>query len=185
MACGTITAGVTVVDCTTLPGGGVDEALYLFNKDEIDLSSSVIAADGSITTLALTGSATGFKFDGFKSSLNPNISINTEGLIPTFEHEVQFSIFGITQSEMNQIKELALGSLVAVVDSSDQKLFAFGWNQGLSAEEGSWTMNDTATGGVPSITLRTPSNKPKEPAMPKQYLDTDYATTKTQLLALL
>lgn len=186
-ACALITLGATY-DCTNPIVPGVNTRLILINKDDI---SVVTKAAPYITAITLTGVTTGFAFEGYRNSLNPEYSLVPAAFSIGYDHQVKFQIFDISQEQKENLQKMALGRMVAIVENmnnagNDDNVFeVYGLDVGLDIIELTRIARDMDTQGSFSVLLKTPDDEGKEPKMPQTWFITDYATTKALVDGLL
>lgn len=184
--------------------GGVEANLYLFNREEITayqraVGNTQIIEDFvmQIITPAVPGDpgtpavvAKGYLFEGYTNSVKPKI----DGVVKTFgfgyNHLVDFLIFKRGSDVKATIEKMAMSrlGLVAVIEhlgkTTDATFEVLGTDVGLRLLAISDDPTNVDNGGAYSLQLASP-NDFKEPHMPATFYDTDYATTKAALLALI
>lgn len=187
LSCGALSANIEV-SCTSLPTSGTTDILYLINYDEIDRSASVIAVDGSVTTLAMNASTNIYKVEGTRQSLTVNIPLDTEPILPKFTPTITQRIFDISQTAAGTVKNMALGRYVAVVErlgATDNSFQILGWDSGLTLTASELNITDKATAGTLQVTLATSEEESGEEYPYRVWADTNYTTTQTALNGLL
>ena len=178
-------------DCDLKPTGGLDQTIILINKDDIDLTSSVVdrtltdtAGTHKVTTLQLQSGKTGFEFTSIRSKrlFSAGASININDDSPNdWTHTINTRVFNLCEESLVFLKALGEGAeLVAIVQSNDKGLAnacafqVYGWDKGLKLTEATFDSNENK-GTIPLVLS---SQEPDlEPYPPMLYLDTDYATT--------
>ena len=183
LSCGALSANITV-SCTSLPTSGTTDILYLINDDDLDRSGSTIAADGSVTSLALLASKEIYKFEGTRQSLQVNIPLDQEPILPKFTPQVQQRIFSSTQAASGAVKNMALGRYVAVIErrgATDDSFQILGWDSGLTLTASELNITDKATAGTINVTLATSDEESGEEYPYRVWVETDYSTTQTAL----
>lgn len=176
--------------------GGVEAVLYLFNRD--DIASYVRSEDNTqiiedfVMAQVAAGPpavfAKGFKFEGFNTSVKPK----TDGVKKTYNyrynHQIDFVIFERSASAKEQIESMGRGKFVAVVENlsktGDSTFEVYGIGVGLTLNTMTDDPTNADTDGAYVLQLASPDDF-KEPHMPASFFDTDYATTKANLLALI
>lgn len=172
--------------------GGVESTLYLFNRDEIAavlrnvVNPQIVEAFTMAVKTAPSTLYTGFKYEGFNTSLKPK----TEGVKKTysyrFNHVVDFVIFDRSSDAKLQIENMSRANLVAVVENKnktagDSTFEVYGLDVGLTLNTFSDDPTNADNEGAYVLQLASPDDY-KEPHMPATFFDTDYTTTKTALL---
>jgi hypothetical protein len=193
-ACGGIDIGADY-DCDAPIAAGVNQRLILIDKEVFD--RAVVTFDATLTTLitdiVLTevGDA-GFAFQGIRRSLNPQSAFVPATVSVGYDHQVDFQIFDISQAQKDNIEKLGLSKVVAIVENvnapgnADSVFEVFGKDAGLEMQAGEMRINaDNETNGSYTISLKTSDESGKEPKLPTSWWDTDYATTRPKVDALL
>jgi hypothetical protein len=186
-SCALITLGATY-DCTNPIVPGVNTRLILINKDEV---ATVTKAAPYITAITLDGTKTGFAFEGYRQSLNPEYTLVPASLSIGYDHQIKFQVFDISQEQKENLQKMALGRMVAIVENmnnegNDDNVFeVYGIDVGMEIMEMNRIARDMETQGSFSVLLKSPDDEGKEPKMPVTWFDTDYATTKALVDALL
>lgn len=174
-----------LLDCNNIPVNGTSDRLLLINRNDIDTAATTIAADGSISSLALKATKTAFQIDGIAGSINPDEEQVIQGGIPRYRHRVAFRPFKVDQATRNEIEKYAKGNCVAVLETLDNTYEIYGYNVGMKALLVTRNPNDAETNGNYVVTMASDDQRPLEPKLPRIYLNTDYATTTTELEALI
>lgn len=182
--CGTIGANAAI-DCSNIPNNGTADRLILINRNDIDTATTTIAADGSISSLALKATKNAYQIDGINNSIAPDSEQVLQGSVPRYRHRVQFRPFLVDQATKNEIEKMAKGSLVGIVETLDNEYIVYGYDVGMKATVVAQNPNDAETNGLFVVTLASDENRPLEPKLPINYENTDYATTTTELEALI
>jgi hypothetical protein len=182
--CGAIGAGVAL-DCANIPVGGTSDRMIVFNLSDLDAAGTTYGANGEITSLALKSGSQAYQIDGLNQTIAPSVEMVRQGSVPRYNHSAQFRAFKVDQVTKEQLEKMASGRMGAVLESLGGKYEVYGLEVGLRAEEMTRNPNDQETNGLFVITLRTPENVPAEPRLPREYLNTDYATTTAELESLL
>ena len=192
-ACAGITVGADY-DCANPPVAGVDQRLILINKSVYD--EATITYDGSLTSLITNivlaaGGKQGWAFQGVRTSLKPQSNFVAEEIAVGYDHQVDFLVFDISQAQKDNLEKLGVSKVVAIVQNmnsagnADSVFEVFGGGVGLELITNQRINGDQATMGVWSLSLKTSDNSGKEPKLPTSYFDTDFATTKAKVDALL
>jgi hypothetical protein len=186
-SCAVITQGSTY-DCANPVVPGVNTRLILLNWDEI---ATVTKAGSYITAMTLDALKTGFAFEGYRNSLNPQYDMIKTGFATGYDHMVKFQVFDISQEQKDNLQKMALGRIVAIIeninnDGNDNNVFeVYGLDVGMDITEMNRIARDMDSQGSFSVTLKTPDDEGKEPKMPQTWFITDYATTKALVDGLL
>jgi len=193
-ACGNITLGAAY-DCVNPINAGVDNTLMLFDKEVFDRAT--VTFDITITTLITNIVFTqmgdvAFEFEGIRRSLRPESAFVPQTVSVGYDHTINFQVFEITQEQKDNIEVMALSRMVAIIQNSNSpgngnSVFeVFGKDVGMEVQGGPMRLNtDLETNGSYTIALRTSDESGKEPKLPTSYFDTDFATTKAKVDALL
>lgn len=182
--CGEMAASVQI-DCANIPVGGSADRIFIINKADVDKAASTTDASGMVTSLALKATKTAFVITGQNQSIAPEHSLVRQGSVSRYSHQVGFRAFKIDQTTKNELEKLANGLFVLVTETLGDEYEIYGWDVGLRLEELTRILNDVESNGLFNGVLRTPDNLPAEPKLPRQYLNTDYATTTAEVEALL
>jgi hypothetical protein len=183
MSCGTITRGSSA-DCDSLPPGGTNARLILFNFDDIEGFDE--DSDNNITDITLKQGATGYEFLGFRNDVKKSEEVvKPEVGIPKFKHNVGFVVYENTQVQKNNVENIARGRFVAIVENKGKDNNAFevvGKGVGLEIVAGP-IRNAHENGGFFVISLSTPDDQGElEPQLP-QTLKASGSTSGTQYQA--
>ena len=186
--CGGISSGI-VYDCDNPIVPGVVPDLILFNLRDIATITYDVTKTHIITDIALSSGNQAYKFEGFRQSMRPQANFVRQPYVNAYDHQIELQVFGITADDKKNLESMALGKIVAVVenlDKTDEVTFeVFGLDVGLEVMGLSRINADVETGGSYSLNLMTPDDAGKEPKLPANWFDTDYATTKAKVEALL
>ncbi len=186
--CGGITQGITY-DCANPIVPGVVPDVTLLNLKDIDTITYDVTNTHVITDITLKSGTQGYKFEGFRQSLRPQYAYVRQPYSTAYDHQVELQVFGISADDKKNLEQMALGKIVAVVenlDKSDNVTFeVYGLDVGLEVMTLTRIAADLETGGSFSLNLMTPDDAGKEPKLPATWFDTDYATTKAKVEALL
>lgn len=192
--CGGIDSGSTY-DCATPIVGGNSQNLILIDKEIFDRATIVYdgTTDNLITDITLTTIGdVGYKFEGIRKSLNPQSAFVPSDVSNGYDHQVDFLIFDVSQLQKNNIEKMAFGKQVAIIENTnaagngDSVFEVFGTGLGLEVQAGPMRITgDTDTNGAYTIALKTSDLGGKEQHLPNSFWDTDFATTKVKVDALL
>lgn len=192
-ACGGITVGAGY-DCDDPLVAGVEQRLILINKDDFD--DATVTYDVTTTTLITnivlaSGGKQGWAFQGIRRSLNPQATFVPAAVSVGYDHQINFLVFEITQIQKDNIEKLGLDKVVAVVQNinaagnGDGVFEVFGKDVGLTMTEGTRINADQETNGAFNLILKTSDDLGKEPKLPTNYWDTNFATTLAKVDTLL
>lgn len=192
MACDGITIG-SAYDCDDPIVAGVNQRLILINQEDFNDATITFGTPTTlITNIVLAGGGkAGFAFQGIRSSLNPQSAFIPGTVSVGYDHQVDFLVFDLNQVQKDNLEELGLGKVVAVVqninaDGNGDAVFeVFGKSVGLELITNVRINADQETGGAWSLSLKTSDETGKEPKLPTSYFDTDFATTKAKVDLLL
>ncbi len=156
-------------DCDTLPVGGLKVDLWLINRDEIDLSNTVIGTGDNarhITALELIASTYAYKFTGIKTSNASSITMNKGKYANNYVHSLSLVVFDNTSAtKVNIIETLAGANLVAVVrnnwvgTNSAMEFEVLGWDVGLEGSAIEKKSDDADTQNAWKVTLASPTDQ--------------------------
>lgn len=179
--CASLTTGFAA-SCATLPVGGLEVDVYLFNRDEIDLTTSTVSGR-TISDIGMKGSSTGYKFSGLKTSNTSSIIMNPGKYSNNWIHQWAGVIFDNTASTKSDIVEkLASANIVAVVRNkwkgtdSNMEFEVLGWDVGLEMTAGEKKSDDADTQNAWKVTMSSPKDQ-FETNAGYIFFDTDQATT--------
>ena len=193
MPCTGISIGAAY-DCENPLVAGVDQRLILINKADYD--DATVTYDVTTTTLITdivlaAGGKQGWAFQGVRTSLNPQSAFIPAKVSVGYDHQVDFLVFDISQVQKDNLEELGLDKVVAVVQNmnvpgnADSVFEVFGKDTGLELITNVRINADQETAGAFSISLKTSDESGKEPKLPTSWWDTDFATTKAKVDTLL
>jgi hypothetical protein len=169
-------------DCSNPVIGGTEAVVYLFNRSDIVAYVRDTTNPQIITDITLAGSAKGFRYEGYNTSVKPKSNF------ARYDHLLDFLVFSKGSDVKAEIEKLGTNRVVAVIEnihkSGDSAFEIFGTDLGLELTTLKSDPNDANSEGAYEISLASPGNF-KEPHMPATLFVTDYAATKTALLALI
>lgn len=171
-------------NCDTKPVGGIEVNAVLINFDDVDKASSTVDASNDliITNLATVSGTSGYNLEGIKQINGASWELvkNEEGF-DKYKHV--FSGVVLAPSAVNKKlldKVLSGGRYVVVIEkkwkgtSQGDAFEVLGFDSGLVASSAVWNTKE-ADG---SIKFELASEEGfEEPAMSKNNLETNYATT--------
>lgn len=188
--CDGITIGSTY-DCDNPITPGVNNRLLMGNTGDIASVTYDVTTITIITDITMNTGKAMFAFNGIRQSLNPQYQFIPQTVSVGYDHQVDFLIFDISQAQKDNIEAMGLGKLTAVVENKnapgngDNFFEVYGLNAGMEMQTGGRIPMDLETQGAFNLSLKTSDNEGKEPKMPQTWFDTDYATTKVKVDALL
>lgn len=193
-ACDGISIGADY-DCEDPIVAGVDQRLILIDlgvfRRAIITESITIPNLIELIVLTEIGDAA-FAFQGIRKSLNPQSAYVPATVSSGFDHQVQFSIFDISQEQKNNIERMALAPVVAIIENANNPGNAnsvfelYGQGLGLEMQASDLRINqDLETNGAYTIDLKTSDDSGKEPHLPNSLFGTDYNTTRSWINDLL
>lgn len=184
-SCTRVLAANVLSDCANLPTAGCDETLYIFNKADV---SAWTESSNVITGLTLLSGKTGYKIEGYNRSLNAGHDLEKTGFSSGYKHWVEFLLPQNNQAAKEQAEAIKNGTFVCIIQRNTADglgdFEVYGRASGLVIEEHSGEVNNAETGGNIRIKLMT-HEQSREPKIPQQYLDTDFSTTKTEIVGLI
>jgi hypothetical protein len=189
MACGGITQGAAY-DCANPIQSGVKAKVTLIDKDNI-VSKTEGANSSVITDLTLASTTQGFLYEGFRQSHDAQVELVAQTFTVGYDHIVNFQVFDISSDQKVNLEKLALSKVVAVIENmnvvgnADSVFEVYGFDAGLEVVLLTRLARDLETGGSFTVNLKTSDNEGKEAKLPLSFWDTDYATTKAKVDALL
>ena len=186
--CGGISSGV-VYDCDNPIIPGIVPDIILVNLKDIDTVTYDVTNDYIITNIALASTKQGYSFEGFRQSARPQYEYVRQPYSTAYNHIIDLQVFDITAAQKKNLEAMALGKIVAIVENLDKTDTAtfevYGLDVGLEVNTLTRIAADLETAGSFSLQLMTPEDAGKEPKLPPSWFDTDYATTKAAVTALL
>lgn len=196
MSCGTITRGSQVDDCDELAPSGTrarlilinfDNVLHIYTNDdqkiiEIVLRSNI--ASGAVLDAELdadlgegVSEVGAFEFIGFRNDVKKSEEVvKREKSKQRFIHAVSFVIYEVSQLQKTNIKNLARGRFVAIVESKGKdadSIEVLGRECGLQIVDGQ-IRNAHENSGVFILNLATPYNGVEYERKLPQTLGTSY-----------
>lgn len=174
MSCGTITRGSSVEDCDELPEPGTRARLVLINWKDVERYKEL---NGKITDIILYAGAVGYEFLGFRNDVKKSDEVvKREQSKQRFTHSVGFVIYEVDQPQKVNIKNVARGRFVAIVENRGQdadSIEVLGKECGLQIVGGQ-IRNAHENGAVFIINLATPDNGVEFERKLPQTLGTSY-----------
>lgn len=186
--CGTIAAGHSP-NCSYPLTAGNAERLILFNFDDIDSYTRNVSNPLIVEEIVMKATKTGFEFFGQNYSNEPKYRMRKGAYVNTYEHEVNFLVFGYNGAVKKILEAMAKGKLVALVENNyrgsdgSSAFELFGAGSGLYVQSMERDANDQDNNGAVKIQLLT-GERGGEGSLPYSVFDTDYATTKAMVDAI-
>lgn len=175
-------------DCNNPVIGGTEAVVYLFNRSDIVAYVRDTTNPQIITDITLATDATGYKYEGYNTSVKPKSNFIKKDYSARYDHMVDFVIFAKGSAVKAEIEKLGTNRVVAVIENihktGDSAFEIFGTDLGLELTTLKSDPNDANSEGAYEVNLTSPGNF-KEPHMPATLYKTSYITTKTALLALI
>jgi len=173
-------------NCDEQPVGGLEVNAVIINKADIDYSTSTldVTNDLLISNIALVALKSGFAIEGIKQVNSTTFElVKNDAGFDKYKHTFKGVVLNPSVANKKRLDELASGSdYVLVVEkkwkgASDADAFdVYGWDSGLQISVITYDSNDSD--GVIKFELSSPAGF-EEPKMPRNVLETDYATTLT------
>jgi len=186
MACTGKIVDDIVSNCDTQGIGGLEAVAYLINR--VDFEPTFDVTNGNLITAVATAIGTkAYKLTGSAKGLEAGHDrVKEEGFADSFTHYFSFKQFEVDSDALLNVD--SLDDLVVIVEAknkpsdADGTFIAYGVRSGLHVTTDTKRFN--TTNGARSLELATNSGEGERYS---QYnvLDTDYATTKAALDAIL
>lgn len=154
-----ITIGSEIAECDDLPPSGTRARLILINYK--DITRMYVNDLGKIVSVGMLSGTVGYEFFGFRSDVRKSEEVvKREKSNKRYKHNVGFVVYDRTQIQKSNIKNVARGRFVAIVESKgqgDDSIEVLGKECGLEIQGG--VIRDAhESGGVFTINLSTPEN---------------------------
>ena len=170
-------------DCDNIPASGIEVDVVLINIQDIDRSSTTLAA-GVVTNLQLLSGTVGVAIQGIKRVFNyTNTIVVREDGANMHQHAINLRITNMSAENRVEIEKLInTKGIVAVVEKkwkgtdNGDAFIVLGLDRGLRFSEG--VENSEEADGAFTFTLQSLEAE-LEPKGPAVLLETDYATTRT------
>ena len=186
--CGGIIQGAAY-SCDNPIVPGIVPDIILFNLKDIASVTYDVTETHIITDITLESTKQGWKFEGFRQSARPQYEYVRQQFSTAYNHIIDLQVFDITADQKKNLEAMALAKIVAIVQNLDKTdtvpYEVYGLDVGLEINTLTRIAADLETAGSFSLQLMTPEDAGKEPKMPPSWWDTDYATTKAAVDALL
>jgi len=183
MSCITGIAANLINDCANSPVAGLEEVMYVFNADELTATKS-LTLKSLVTDLALGIGKKGYKVQGFKKSHNSKNELVVSDTLPDmYKQTIDFQIWSKDAATVTALDQL--NNLVIVTENKDKGVAGasafniFGLDTALF--KAAMTQEANVDGGVFKVSMAADGQR-----VPfYNFYDTDYATSKATLEALL
>ena len=174
-------------DCSAKPIGGIEVNAVLIPFDNIDRASSSYDATNNLilTDIATVSGTSGYFVEGIKQSQGASFElVKKEDSFDAFKHSFAGVVLTPSADNKKSLSEVASGSKYVVVvekkwkgGTTETEAFeVLGWEAGLEIQEMNW--NTKESDGIIKFVLANADGF-EEPQMTRNFLDTDYATSKT------
>ena len=161
--CTGITIGA-IFDCDAPLSAGVQERLVLINKSDWDdavTAGDITEANGIITAIDL-GAKFAYAFQGVRSSVKPQVTLENSEQAVSYVHQIDFSVFEVDSDQKENFRRMAWKDLVAIVennnnDANGDAIFeVYGSDGGLTLTASALRIaGDSTTGGAYTLSLKT------------------------------
>jgi len=144
-------------DCE-VPTAGTEARLILINYD--DVLKIYWSDDKVITSIVLKVVKVAYEFFGFNQDVKKSEGVVKTNLKNRFTHSVDFVVYEVTQQQKNNLRKMAKGRFMAIVELSgktDYSLELLGREVGLKMSSGQ-IKSAHESSGVYTISLATPDN---------------------------
>jgi hypothetical protein len=189
--CGTITASFGFNCNAPLQGGTADRAYIINYEDYREATKGFNVANRFVLeSLVLAGAAVAFSVDGKNNSNAPSFELVKQTYADVYDHKFNFLAFDLTNASKKALAGMVGGRYVVAyennfVGNAAQSTFeVLGANAGMEFKTFMRDPLNNDNQGAYVINMATPEIG-KEPDVPYSFYDTDYATTKAALEALL
>jgi hypothetical protein len=172
-----IDSGSSVEDCDDLPVSGTRARLILINYNDVQ---KIYYSDiGVITAVEMKAGKVGYEFTGFRSDVKKSDEVvRREQSNRRFKHIVSFVVYETSQLQKNNLKGLARGRFIGVVENNgkdDNSIELLGKDVGLELL-GGMIRDAHENGGFFILNLSTPDNGVEFERRLPQTLGIDYET---------
>lgn len=181
-----ITADI-LKDCAAPPTAGVETVAYAFNRKDIDSVTYDPANSRVVSAIALTTGAQAYKIENFKKEIDAGFDLVTSDTnIDKFNQYVKFEAWGIDSDTVKVLDELS--DLVIIVERKNKGADGDGAFQIYGLQTGLYKSSDTMRANTASgkrIIELTNQAEEESTVSYHVFFDTDYATSKAAVEALL
>lgn len=186
-----ISTDFDITSCADLGTGGTSGSIYIFDYDDwltATITEDATTREISAIVLTTTGAkATKYSLTRGAPIVSSPATVNNGGK-SGYTHTVQFFFPEKTQSykqELNEYLNCRRVVIAVVIDSKDVPVEIYGNDVGMSMTAFDEVANDAAQAGGFNITFSTPADVTLENMPPRNFIDTDRATTLAALETLL
>ena len=174
-------------DCSAPPTAGVEAVAYAFNRSDIDSVTYDQSNPRLVTAITLADGAKAYKIENFKKEIDAGFDLVTsETNIDKFNQYVKFEPWGIDSGTVKALDELS--DLVVIVERKNKGKDGDGAFQIYGLQTGLYKSSDTMRANTASgkrIIEMTNQAEEESTVSYHVFFDTDYATTKAAVEALL
>ena len=187
-ACDKISAGISQ-DCNYEMVAGVNDRVWIINFDDVSSLTRNGTNEEIIEAIVMASGSNAYEYVGRNYSNMPSCALVEDEFSSAFDHKFEYRIFADGDTVKRQLKEKKHGRFMVVVQnqlqgSSGELAFTlYGGRNGLKLRECEQLKYDNPSLGSWRLVM---SSNPKalEPYPPNDVFDTDFATTKAMLDAL-
>jgi hypothetical protein len=174
-------------DCAAPPTAGVEAVAYAFNRSDIDSVTYDQSNPRLVTGITLRTGAKAYKIENFKKEIDAGFDLVTSDTnIDKFNQYVKFEAWGIDSDTVKALDELS--DLVIIVERKNKGADGDGAFQIYGLLTGLYKSSDTMRANTASgkrIIELTNQAEEESTVSYHVFFDTDYATTKAAVEALL
>lgn len=189
--CGTATASFGFNCNAPLQGGTADRAYIINYEDYREATKGFNVANRFVLeSLVLAGAEVAFSIDGKNNSNAPSFELIKQTYADVYDHKFNWLCFDLTNASKKALAGMVGGRYVVIyennfIGNAAQSTFeVLGAGAGMEFKTFMRDPLNNDNQGAYVITMATPEIG-KEPDLPYSFYDTDYATTKAALEALL
>src|SRR5690554_6457718 len=174
-------------DCSAPPTAGAEMIAYAFNRREIDSVTYDQSNPRLVTAITLADGAKAYKIENFKKEIDAGFDLVTSDTnIDKFNQYVKYEAWGIDSDTVKALDELS--DLVVIVERKNKGADGDGAFQIYGLQTGLYKSSDTMraiTASGKRIVELTNQAEEESTVSYHVFFDTDYATTKAAVEALL
>ena len=174
-------------DCAAPPTAGAEMFAYAFNRRDIDSVTYDQSNPRLVTAITLADGAKAYKIENFKKEIDAGFDLVTSDTnIDKFNQYVKFEAWGIDSDTVKALDELS--DLVIIVERKNKGADGDGAFQIYGLQTGLYKSSDTMRANTASgkrIIELTNQAEEESTVSYHVFFDTDYATTKAAVEALL
>lgn len=191
-SCKKLSANMLADYCAKAPVGGAKDEMYIIPFDDVDKALSTISPtnDMLITALIMLTGKKGYKVLGRNYSNEFQSELVKGTLLDMWKHTVNFRVLEDTVEAKQWVDSLVNTRVIVVIEkytaagNINNAFEVCGFDCGLEVSVATSNNSDGDTKGAFMLTLSS-NEKSLEPKSTRNYLSTNYATTKAALEALL